>query len=219
MSKFLSSTLGKLGEWSQGFLQMTQLKESRDFKIYTGFENDEKHIFFDRQIVIYIYRYNYLSIYLSISLFCLFENFKSPIYVAIWDTTHNFGLCMKWQYSNYTSIMQAQESKFDSPVPLVFGQKSDLMSKYEYINYIHTLIYSTICMIKSFLKFNVHMCINTPRMKNIWKNISCRSQFHYFFRGKNHGKNPIFHDKNHGFLQIFQTKPIQRCAQSPYLQI
>ena len=77
--------------------------------------------------------------------------------------------------------MQAQESKFDSPVPLVFGQKSDLMSKYEYINYIHTLIYSTICMIKSFLKFNVHICIHTPRMQKIWKHISCRSQFHYFF--------------------------------------
>ena len=57
-----------------------------------------------------------------------------------------------------------KESKCDSPVPLVFGQKSDLMSKYEYINYIHTLIYSTICMIKSFLKFNVHICIFPPRI-------------------------------------------------------
>ena len=148
----------------------------------------------------YIYIYNYVSIYLSVCFVCL----RISKVQSMW----RFGILLTilgFAWNGSIRIIQVS-CRHRNPNLIVLSHwylgKSRIwcQNMNTYINYIHILIYSTICMIKSFLKFNVHMCINTPRMKNIWKNISCRSQFHYFFRGKNHGKNPIFHDKNHGFL-------------------
>ena len=60
--------------------------------------------------------------------------------------------CDGFAFEVHENIMQVlnKESKFDSPLPLVFDVKT-------WIRTLHNITYSTICIIKSFLNFNVHI--------------------------------------------------------------